>query len=298
MKYQLIIIGGGVAGITAAVYASRKKIKTAVITSNFLGQTGRAGLIENYPGEIAIDGEELAKRFENHLKSLPIDIFENQEVNSVVKKDDVFKITGKDQLFSDTVIVATGRNPRPIRVKGEDDFLGKGVFYSAPKDTSSFKNKTVAIIGGGDVGFKTALQLKDECQKIYILEISPHIRAEEVSVDKAKETENIEIINEVRLKEIKGEENVSSIVCVKYNKEEVFSVDAIFIEVGSDPASSFVGNLVDFNEKGEIIVDSYTGETKTKGLFAAGDVTNSRDKQITVACGEGVRALISVYNYL
>ncbi len=297
MTYQLVIVGGGPAGITAAIYASRKRIKTAILTKDFVGQTGRAGKIENYPGEISIDGADLMKKYEEHVRSLDIDIMEEVTVSGINKKGDNFIVDTGENLETSTVIIASGRNPRPLKVPGEEFFLGRGVSYCAARDGSSFKDKKVVVVGGGDSGFKAALQLKEYCPEVSVLEFMPKLRAEEASVEKAREA-GIEIVTGARLKEIKGEESVSSLVYQKDGEENVIAAEGVFIEVGSTPATSFVNDLVDFNDKGEIAVDPYTGKTKTEGLFAAGDVTDGRDKQITVACGEGVRALVSAYNYL
>ncbi len=294
MKYQLAIIGGGPAGVTAAVYASRKKLSTILITKDFIGQTGRAGVIENYPGEISIDGAELMKKFEDHVKSIDVDIKEETVVSSIHKKEELFFLNVGEEVTAEAVIIASGRNPRPLKVPGEEEFLGKGVSYCAIKDGIQFKGKDVAVIGGGDSGFKAALHLKDYCNKVYILEFASKLRAEEASVERAEKA-GVEIVLGARLKEIKGGE---SVIYIKDGEEKSISVEGVFIEVGSTPASSFVSDLVEFNDKGEIKVDPYTGETKTKGLFAAGDVTDGRDKQITVACGEGVRALASAYNHI
>ena len=294
MKYQIAIIGGGPAGVTAAVYASRKKVSTVLFTKDFVGQTGRAGIIENYPGEVSIDGADLMKKYEDHVKSTDVDLMEEITVNSVRKEGELFIIDVGEEIVAETVIIASGRNPRPLKVPGEEEYLGRGVSYCVVRDGPQYKGKDVAVIGGGDSGFKAALQLKDYCNKVYILEFSPKLRAEEVSVERAEEA-GVEIILGARLKEIRGGE---SVVYVKEGEDHIINVEGVFIEVGSTPASSFVKDLVEFNERGEIKVDPYTGETKTKGLFAAGDVTDGRDKQITVACGEGVRALVSAYNYI
>ncbi len=294
----MAIIGGGAAGVTSAVYASRKKLKTALITKDFIGQTGRAGLIENYPGEISIQGESLAKRFEDHARSLPISIMEGSVVCNIRKEGSLFVIDAGVEVTAETVIIASGRNPRPLRVPGEEYFFGKGVFYSAKNNENMLKGREIAVIGGGDSGMKTALYLKDICSKVYVVEISSVLRAEEISVERAKQAKNVEIILGARLKEIKGTEFVDSFIYLKEDKEQSVSVGGVLIEVGSDPASSFAKNLVDLNERGEIVTDPKSGETKTEGLFAAGDVTDVREKQITVACGDGVRALISAYNYI
>lgn len=300
--YDLIIIGGGPAGITSGIYAARQKLNTLLITKNFGGQIAKKAVpIGNYPGFKEISGLELISRFEEHLKKQDIDIKMN-EVTRVEKKDSSFLVwtDNKEKFESKTIIIATGTDPRPLKLPGEEEFIGKGVSYCAVCDGPLFADKEVAIIGGGNSGFESALFLKNWAKKIYILEYDSKVRADRENQDLVGRIKKIEIITNAQLKEIKGDEFVNSIIYQdRVNKEErTLSVKGVFVEIGSQPASSFVNHLVDFNKKGEIKVAFDTFQTKTPGLFAAGDVDTGKFKQIIISCGEGAKAALAVFDYL
>ncbi len=300
--YDLIIIGGGPAGITSGIYAARQKLNTLLITKNFGGQIAKKAVpIGNYPGFKEISGLELISRFEEHLEKQDIDIKMN-EVTRVDKKDSSFLVwtDNKEKFESKTIIIATGTDPRPLKLPGEEEFIGKGVSYCAVCDGPLFADKEVAIIGGGNSGFESALFLKNWAKKIYILEYDSKVRADRENQDLVGRIKKIEIITNAQLKEIKGDEFVNSIIYQdRVNKEErTLSVKGVFVEIGSQPASSFVNHLVDFNKKGEIKVAFDTFQTKTPGLFAAGDVDTGKFKQIIISCGEGAKAALAVFDYL
>lgn len=301
--YDLIIIGGGPAGITAGIYAARQKLKTLLITKSFGGQIAiKTVEIENYPGFEKISATDLIKNFENHLRKFEIDI----KMNSVIKIEkngNFFSVLIKDgQLFqAKTIIITSGADRRPLKVPGEKEFIGRGVSYCAVCDGPMFSNKSVVIIGGGDAGFETALALNQWAKKIYILERSLKTSASLENQEKIKDTEKIEIITNVILKEIRGDKFVNSIIYQDriLKKDNILNVDGVFVEIGSLPAVSFIENgLVDFNEKCEIKINHQTCQTKTPGLFAAGDVTETKNKQIVIAAGEGAKAALSAYEYL
>jgi len=294
MIYDLIIIGGGSAGITAGIYAARQKMKTLLLTKSFGGQMVHKSVeIENYPGFDKISSRELIERFENQLKSKDIEI-ETDKVLSIVKKDYFNILTEAEKQYqSKTVIIATGSEPRKLNIKGEKEFLGKGVSYCATCDGPIFSNKKVAVIGGGEAGFETALFLKKYASEVFILEQDEKPRASKEIQEKAKEA-GIKLIVSATVKEIKGSVFVEEII---YN-EDVIKVNGIFIQIGYVPDASFAKELIDINEKGEIIVNFETLETKTPGLFAAGDINIGKVKQIITACGEGAQATIYAYNYL
>ncbi len=301
--YDLIVIGGGPAGITAGIYAARKRTKSLVVTKDFSGQTGRAVVVENWPGIKKTSGPELIAAFKEHLDDLNIEINEEETVVSIVKKDDSFLIVtdkGKN-LSSKAVIVSSGKNPRPLKVPGEKEFLGKGVVYCVTCDAPLFSGKTIAVVGGGNAGFETALEMAEKYSpKVYLLETALKVRADEILQEKVEKNEKIELITGAMLKEIKGDNFVKSAVYedVSSGENKEIEVEGVFVEIGSIPAADFLKNLVDCNEKGEIVTNHKTGETKTPGLFAAGDVTDIRDKQIVVATGEGAKAALSAYSYI
>jgi thioredoxin-disulfide reductase len=301
-NYELIIIGGGPAGMTAGIYASRLGLRTLLITKNFGGQIGeKAVAIENYPGFESISGPDLVKKMEKHLKSQKIDI-QIDEVLSLKKEDKDFSVLtkGKKEYKTKTLILSTGSDPRPLEVPGEKEFIGKGVSYCALCDGPIFKDKTVAIVGGGNAGFETAIFLARVAKKIYILEFSSQPKAFEQNQKIAEASGKVEIITNAKVKEIKGDKFVELIVYQdqKNNKEKTLEVKGVFVEVGYQPATSYAKGLVNFNKRDEIAIEPETCQTSTPGVFAAGDLNEGIFKQIITAAGEGAKAALAAHNYL
>jgi len=305
--YDLIIIGAGPAGITAGIYGARKKLKTLLLCRDFTGQVGKAFFIENYPGFKEIRGADLAEKFEKHLRKFSgpggIEIKKEEGVNKIFQqKDKFFKVaTEKDKHYiAKAVIIATGRDPRPLEVSGEKEFLGKGVAYCVTCDAPLFRDKIVAVIGGGNSGFEAALELSKYCKKIYILHHRAKPKADELVQERVKKNKKIQVILNAETKKIKGKNFVESIIYQdlesKHKKEIV--VQGVFIQIGYIPATSFVKGLVDFNKWDEIKINPKTCATKTPGLFAAGDVTDISVKQIITAAAEGCKAALSAHKYL
>ncbi len=299
--YDLIIIGGGPAGITAGIYAARKKLKTLLLTKDFIGQTGKAFLVENYPGFEKISGMELIKKFKNHLKKFEIEIRE-AGVRKVRKVKDKFmvQVGEKGNFISKAVILASGRDPRPLEVPGEKPLIGRGVSYCPTCDLPFFKNKEIAVIGGGNSGFNAAIEATRYGNKVYILEFFPKITADEITQEKAKKIGKIEVIPNAEAKKILGKDGVRGLIYRDRisKKEKTLNLQGVFIMVGEIPATDYIKTLIDFNKKDEIVVDPKTLKTKTEGLFACGDVTDTLCGQIIIAAGEGARAALSAYEYL
>jgi alkyl hydroperoxide reductase subunit F len=227
---------------------------------------------------------------------------ERDEVKSVKKVGEKFFVTtkSKNKFESKTVIIASGADPRPLEVPGEKEFIGKGVSYCPLCDAVFFEGKTVAIIGGGNSAFEAALFLSKIAKKIYILEFCEKVSADKENQERVEKTGKVEVITNVALKKIQGNKFVHSIIYQerKTGKRFILPLNGIFIEIGSQPATSFVKDLVDFNERDEIKVDFETFQTKTPGLFAAGDCNVGKYKQIVTACGEGAKAALAAYDYL
>ena len=298
--YDLIIIGGGPAGVTAGIYASRKKLKTLLIAKNFGGlMSGKAVTIENYPGFEEISGSELIERFEKHLRKQNVDV-EKDSIAQMERSGQGFSVlTEKKKEFqSQAVIVASGSEPRTLGLAEEKDFIGRGVSYCSTCDGPMFLNKNVAVVGGGNSAFETAVFLTNYAKKIYILESGKEVRADEVLQEKAQKTGKIEVMTGVLVKKIEGEKFVKSLVFEQNNELKNLEVQGIFVEIGYSPATSFVKDLADLNEREEIIIDFKNNQTRTPGLFAAGDSSSIPFKQIVIAAGEGAKAALSVYNYL
>ncbi len=302
MIYDIVIVGGGPAGITAGIYAIRQRLKAILIAKNLGGQLNKKAVaVGNYPGFNKISGLELVQKFQNHLEATGISIVKD-EVGKIKKEGDKFLIsTESGKIFkSKTVIIASGADPRPLEVPGEKEFLGKGVSYCAICDGALFKDKTVAVIGGGNSAFETAIFLSNIASKIYILEYGPEIKAFSDNQEMVAKAGKSEIITNAALKKIEGDNFVKSITYQdgKTKQEKTLKVEGVFVEIGYDPATSFVKDLVDFNERDEIMVDPRTYQTKTPGLFAAGDVNVGKYKQIITACAEGAVAALSAFEYL
>lgn len=300
--YDLIIIGGGPAGITAGIYAARQKLNILMITKDFGGQIAKKAVdIENYPGFGKISGPDLIKKFVSHLKKYKISI-EKDEVLRVEKKNGRFLVftQGKKKFESSALIVASGADPRPLEVPGEKEFLGKGLSYCAVCDGSLFRNKTVAIVGGGNAAFETAIFLTEYVKKIYILEFGPEVKADETNQELVKKTGKAELITNASVKEIKGDKFVKELIYqdLKTKERKTLKVEGVFIEIGYQPATAFVKGLVDFSERDEIKVKFETQETKTPGLFAAGDTNEGTYRQIITACGEGAKAALAAFCYI
>ncbi len=308
MIYDLIIIGGGPGGITAGIYAGRQRIKTLMITKDFGGQMAKkATEICNYPGFPSITGIELIEKFVDHLKCQQDVQIKTAEVLKVEpfdsaqgKNNFLITTTDNEKFQAKSVIISTGADPRPLEAKGEKEFIGKGVGYCVTCDGPLFKNKIVAIVGGGNAGFEAGLFMARYASKVYILEFGANVKADLQNQEDVKNTDKIEIILNAGVKEIKGEVFVNELVYEDQISKELKSlqVSGVFIEIGSQPSTSFVKGLVDFNERDEIKVDYETFATKTPGLFAAGDVNVGKYKQIVTAAGEGCKAVLAVYDYL
>jgi thioredoxin-disulfide reductase len=295
---DLIIVGAGPAGITAAIYAARKKLDFSVISKDIGGQAAWSGDIENYTGYQFISGPELAIKFKKHLEQFKFDLQEGVEVIKVEKEGDYFKIiTSKgESLSSRTVIIASGKRPRMLNVPGEAEFKNRGVTYCATCDGPLFANKDVAIIGGGNSGLDAALQMMRIATKVYLIDSADELSGDPVMQDKVKASPKVEILNKTKTLEIKGEKFVKGIKVETEGKQREMKVEGVFVEIGLIPNSEFI-DLVKKDEKKEIIVNG-AAETSHPGVFAAGDVSNVPEKQIIVAAGEGSKASLSAFKYL
>jgi len=301
--YDLIIIGGGPAGMTAGIYASRQKMNTLLITKDFGGQmVKKATEIENYPGFIKISNFDLIKKMEDQLRAQQDVEIVKGEVVKIENNSGKFIVSMQDgtKYESTTAIVASGADPRPLEVPGEKEFVNKGVSYCALCDGPVFRNKEVAVIGGGNSGFETAIFLSNYVKKIFLLEFGSDIKADESNQEILKNTKKAEIILNVKVKEIKGDKFVNELVFedAKTKEGKTLDVAGVFVEIGYQPATAFVKGLVDFSERDEIKVGYETYQTKTPGLYAAGDCNVGKFKQVITAAGEGAKAALAAYGYI
>jgi len=295
--FDLIIIGAGPAGITAAVYAARKKMNVLVITKDIGGQAALSGDIENYTGYQFITGPELATKFEEHMRKYNIQLKEDEEAMDIAKKADTISVkTDKGIYEAKSVIIASGKRSRELNVPGEKDFKNRGLTYCATCDGPLFSDKDVAVIGGGNSALDAALQLINIAKHVYIINITSQLSGDAVMRDKVTQSDKVTIFNNAQVVAVVGDKMVNSIKIKIEDKEEILSVQGIFVEIGLIPNSEFAKDI-EKNKYGEIIVNSYN-ETNVSGIFAAGDVTNVPEKQIIIAAGEGSKAMLSAFRYL
>jgi len=306
MTYELIIIGAGPAGVSAAIYAARQKLNLLIISKDIGGQLGKKAVdIENYPGFKKISGSDLIKAFSEQLKENQVSVALDEVLGIEISSGNFLISTVSGKTYeSRSVIIATGADPRPLEVEGEKEFIGHGLSYCSLCDGPLFKNKTVAVIGGGNSGFESALFLSNYVKKIYILEFDKEVKADKESQDLVLKTGKAEIITSAKVLKIEGNPPAGGFVKgllyqdLKTNKEKKLEVDGVFVEVGYSPSTAFAKGLVDFSERDEIKVETETFQTKTPGLFAAGDCNQGKYKQIVTAAGEGAKSALAAYEYI
>ncbi|MFC1713335.1 FAD-dependent oxidoreductase [Candidatus Poribacteria bacterium] len=299
--YELIIVGGGPAGITAGVYAARKKMDTLLISRDIGGQMLLTLDIENYIGYQFVTGAELSLKFEEQIDQYPIAVNEMDEVTGINQKGEEFVInTGAGADYRTKVlIIATGRRWKTLNIPGEKEFVGKGVSYCTVCDAPLFKGKDVVILGGGNSGVTGAIDLSKHARRVYLLELSEKLNADPILLERAQALDNVEYFLQHKLEEIQGESQVQSVSVKDLSTHtlKVLDVQGVFIEVGSIPNSELVNHLVKLNQKDEILID-YACRTNVPGIFGAGDVTSVPEKQIIISAGEGAKAALGAYQYL
>lgn len=302
--YDLIIIGAGPAGMTAGVYAARKKLKTLIISKDIGGQASWSSDIENYLGFSMITGPDLVKKFEDHLEEFKDDVelrVSISGINKVAKNGKNFLVETGDGKKEEAkaVIIAGGKVPRELGIKGEKEFLNKGVAYCAWCDGPLFKGKDVAIIGGGNSALDAALNVSKLVKQIYIVNITKELTGDPVMIDKVMDLHHIRIMNNTEIVEIEGDKVVDTLRIKSRDGglEKDLHVSGVFIEVGSLPATDYLKGFVKLNKIGEIIIDELNS-TSVPGVFAAGDITEVVEKQIITAAGEGAKAAIQASIYL
>lgn len=300
---DLVIIGAGPAALTAAIYTARKKLNFEVLAQRVGGeQVLLTNDIENWPGTKLISGIGLIRKFRKHIENYGVKIKGGQEVVKIEKEGKRFLVKTRrgEEYRARAIIIASGKKPRHLRVPGGKEFEGKGVSYCSICDAPLFRGKTVAVIGGGNAGLESALNSAKYARKIYILELGSKAIGDEFLQEKLKETGKVEFIFNARTVEIKGGKFVTGLIYedrVTREKKEL-AVKGVFVHVGQITSSDFIKDFLETSNANEIIIDPKTNQTSVKGIFAAGDVTNVKWKQIVVAAGEGAKAALSAYEYL
>lgn len=300
-QHELMIIGCGPAAITAAIYAARKRIETMIVSKDIGGQVATTFGIENYPGFRYITGPELVDKFVEQMNQFDIEQHIGERVTELSRVDGYFvAVTEAGKEFSSkAAIIATGAHPRELGVPGEERYRGKGVSYCATCDAPLFADATVAVVGGGNSALSAAFELSRIANKVYLISRREWRADEAPLIEGVKASANIESITGYVVEQIAGEEMVKGVTLKprEGNGRRSLTIDGIFIEIGLKPNSGFAKELVAVNDYGEIIADCDTF-TGVPGLFAAGDVTNVKDKQIVIAAGQGALATMGVFEYL
>lgn len=298
--YELIIIGGGPAGMTATVYAARKKINTLLISKDIGGQPLVTANIENYMGYQFIEGPELMQKFEAQIRQFPVEIKNGVEVKSMGQIKNGFAVkTGEEEEFrAKTVIVATGKRPRSLNVPGEEKLRGRGVTYCAICDSPLFAGENVAVIGGGNSALEATDDLIKIASHVYLISRST-LRGDAILIERVKGASNLTIFVNYQPAAVGGTARVENITVksLKTGEQQNLAVSGIFVEIGLIPNSDLVREIAPLNELGEIKVNCANG-TGVPGLFAAGDVTDVPEKQIIVAAGEGAKSALQAHRYL
>jgi thioredoxin-disulfide reductase len=297
--YDVIIVGAGPAGLTAAIYAGRRAMKTLVISKDIGGQIAKCPEVKNYPGYDSILGVELVQKMQEQAESNDAEIV-FEDVKKISKEKENFIIeTSSAKHKGKTLILAYGKTPRNLDAKGEGKYSGKGVSYCATCDMPIFKNKIVAVVGGGNSAIDAALYGAAITKQVYIIHRRDEFRADEITLDKAKKTKNITFVLNSVIKEIKGDNFVKSIVVedVKANKTKEIPVNGVIVEVGYEVKTEIVAHLVKLDQLKQVIINNNCA-TSHPGIFAAGDITNTPVKQVVVAAGEGAKAALAAYNFL
>jgi len=296
--YEVIIIGAGISGCTAAIYAARKEMKFALLTDKFGGQFIESGEVLNYPGIKQTTGADFSKLMEDQLAFNKVKLLTGIKVEKIVKKGKHFLVkTDKKNYLTRSVIITTGARPRELKVPEEEEFKQRGLTYCAICDGPLFKGKDVAVIGGGDSALEAVDFLLKIAKKIYIINITSEFKAHEYLQERVKKNKKVKIINNAKTTEILGDKFVTGLKYEQKGKLKELKVEGIFVEIGRVPNTDFVSGLLKLDEHKHIIIDSNTN-TSVPGIFAAGDCSSVHEYQYVIAAGQGCTALLKAARYL
>lgn len=295
--YETVIIGAGISGLTAAIYASRKRMNFEILAKDFGGQFSVSGEVLNYPGIVKTTGADFRKTMEEQMEFNDIDVIE-ETVKEVQREVDNFKVvTNENEYNTKTVIIATGSKPRKLGVPGEEELANKGVTYCSVCDGPLFSDMDVAIIGGGDSAMEAVDFMKDIASKIYLVTNEDKLRGHEYLQEKVKENSKVDIIYNAETKEILGDDFVSGMKYEQEGEEKKLDVKGVIIEIGRIPNTEPFKDLVDLDEHQHIKVDCQM-HASMPGIFAAGDCASGHEYQYVISAGQGCMALLKAARYL
>lgn len=294
--FDVVVIGGGPAGASAAIYSARKGLKTAILAERMGGQVQDTKGIENMISMIYTEGPQLVAQLQEHIAAYPIQVLTQRRVKNITKDRRVF-IEGGEQLTADSIIIATGAKWRELNVAGEKDYLGRGVAYCPHCDGPFYKGKKVSVIGGGNSGVEAAIDLAGIVREVVLIEYGDQLKADKVLIDKLKSLPNASILTSAKTTQVLGDGQ--KVIGLEYEDRtsgqlNKIDLDGIFVQIGLLPNSGFIKETVETSKFGEIIVDN-KGRTNVLGIYAAGDVTTTPYKQIVIAMGEGAKVALAAF---
>lgn len=301
-RFDVAVLGGGPAGVAAAVYSVRKGLKTVLIAEQLGGQLQQTKGIENLISVVYTEGPELAAKLHEHLRAYPVQLLEHRRVQQIVRAAvgggvSELHLDSGERLTADSTIVATGAKWRELGVPGEKQYIGRGVAFCAHCDGPYYAGKKVVVVGGGNSGVEAAIDLAGICSEVVLLEFMPQLKADDVLVSKLQTLPNVQVVTNAKTLEVLGDGE--KVVGLRYEAREDgaqrdLTSDGVFVQIGLSPNSALVKELVETNRYGEIVVDA-KGRTTTEGIYAAGDVTTVAFKQIVTAMGDGAKAALTAF---
>jgi alkyl hydroperoxide reductase subunit F len=298
-RFDVAVIGGGPAGVSAAIYSARKGLKTALIAEQLGGQVQQTKGIENLISVVYTEGPALSASLDQHLRAYPVEVLEHRRVQEVRVLDagKELRLHSGEHLVAETVIVATGAKWRELGVPGEKEHIGRGVAFCPHCDGPYYKGKKVAVVGGGNSGVEAAIDLAGTCSEVVLLEFMPELKADAVLLDKLRALGNVQVIVQAKTTGVVGDGE--KVVALEYEDRrdasaQRLALDGVFVQIGLSPNSGVVKGLVETTRHGEIVVDD-KGRTSVPGIYAAGDVTTTPYKQIVIAIGEGAKVALSAF---
>lgn len=298
MEYDIIIIGGGPAGITSAIYALRADKKVLIIEKEAIGgKISSAPLVENYPGIKEINGFELSQKLREQIISLNGEIQTGEVVKIINEEKEKIVITRNKEYKCNSIIISTGTKYKKLELENEEKFIGKGISFCATCDGFFYKNKIVAVIGGGNSAVANAIELSNICEKVYLIQILEHLTAEPMLIDKLNEKKNVEIIYQAVVNKILGEEKLTGIEINEKSKQKIVEIDGMFLSIGQIPETDIFKNMLKTDKYGYLDTNENC-MTNIEGIFVAGDCAKKKIRQLTTAVSDGTIAALNAIEYI